>query len=115
MDNGLVKKKPLYILGGISLIIYLILTVFFTAGYLEFRASGETLGLDFVLFYVIFVLLFGSVGYAVVMLISFIGFIMAVRKRGQGLSRKVALWFFCLTILAIITEIAFIVLFKLIA
>ena len=112
MDKGLVNKKPLYILLGISIVLYLMLTVFFTAGYLEFRVGEESLGLDFVLFFAIFILLLGSVGYGVVVILSFIGFIISVRKRSKGLSKKVALWFFCLVVLAIVTEIIFIILFK---
>lgn len=114
MGDNTVNKKWLYVLGGLSVVIYLLITLFFTAAYIEFSLTPQepSFGLELVLFLAIFVIAIGCVVYSISAIVAFIGFIVAIRKRAQGLSGKAALLFFILTLLPIITEIIFIVCFK---
>lgn len=117
MSDNTVNKKSLYVLGGIAFAIYLLITLFFLTAYIEFSVKPQepSFGIELVLFLAIFVIAVGCIVYSISALIAFIGFIVAIRKKAQGLSGKAVLLFFFLTLLPIITEIVFMVCFKALA
>lgn len=100
------KKTSLIIFATITALIYIIYTVFLAVGIIEALTTPTTdnwAGVGVALFYVFFVIIFGSIFYGADIILAIIGLIISHKKRKQGLKKGFNGYFIVMCILPLLT------------
>lgn len=113
LQNSNEKQKKLLVPRIISAVLYLLVTAFLVYSLID-SLNSENLSLSIALYLAIIVIIFGSIGYGVCIIFSFVCFIVAIAKR-KILAKGTSTYFAIFTILPVLTEFLIIVICKLIA
>ena len=113
-EENKVKKLSLYILGGISLAIYLAFTIFLLIEYFSLSAqvkAGENVAVALVV--AIIIIFYGIIVYGASSILAIAGLIVSIVKRKKGLSVGWIIGFIVMSVLPIITEVLMYLLYSL--
>ena len=106
------KGKFLFVLKLIFALIYIGLTIWLAWGLIDVvNTPSENTSLSIALYLSFIIIIFGMIGYAIALIPAVIGLIAAIVRRDKGN----IIFFLCAMILPIITEIAFILIGKVLA
>lgn len=102
MANNFKGCKALKI---ISALVYFLMTAFLAIVLVDIILNpGDLPGLGFALFLIIFVLIIGSIGYAITLILSVIGSVLAAKSLPLGGKKSTLVFFIVFSILPVVTE-----------